>query len=159
MGLFAAKKFKDGDNIAAITGKRVNAAREISGEYLYRLEENKYTDAKKATTAAGRYANESMAGDPGRNNAEIVYNVKHKRAGIKATETIKPGAEICVDYGNHFWGKKYKYIKMRKVAIPQEPSRAAALIAPVGVVPRRLPAAPAPARPRIVPVPVRRPRQ
>jgi hypothetical protein len=115
MGLFAAKLFKKGDRISGITGNKVNTNREISGEHLYRIDRNKYIDAKKVTGAPGRYANDSREGDPGHNNARLVYSVKQKVAGLIAKEKIKPGKEIMADYGNHFFGKKYKYIKLKQI--------------------------------------------
>ena len=119
MGLFAAKKFEKGDRISGITGAKVNTNREISGEHLYQIDRNKYIDAKRVTGAPGRYANESMAGDPGHNNAKVVYSIRQKTAGLIATKKIKPGKEIYADYGNHFWGKKYKYIKAERINPPR----------------------------------------
>lgn len=150
LGLFATRKFKEGERIVPFTGVKKHTTRDIGGEYLLKVDRDKYIDAANPNTAAGRYVNESLNGDPGRNNAEFVYSTVHKTAGLKALETIKPGKEIMADYGNHFWSARHKFIKARKIK-----NRAPAIAAPLpvirGIVPRRLPAAPAPAPPAPAP--------
>ena len=58
LGLFATKEFKKNDNVARYTGD-ISAIR-IEGPYVLQVNKNKFIDAKKTSSSAGRYAGPKM---------------------------------------------------------------------------------------------------
>ena len=145
MGLFATREFKKGAQVATFSGARKHTTQNIKGDYVLKIDRDKYIDAKSPNTDVGRYVNESLSGDPGRNNSEFVYDTRNKIAGLKALEKIKAGKEIMADYGKNFWrDRANKFITSRKLRIrapvpPPVQTRAAPAPAParVQIVPRR----------------------
>ena len=126
MGLFATREFKKGSQVATFSGAKKHTTASVKGDYVLKIDRDKYIDAKSPNTDVGRYVNESLSGDPGRNNSEFVYDTRNKIAGLKALENIKAGREIMADYGKNFWrDRANKFITSRKLRVHPVPQMAA----------------------------------
>lgn len=95
-GCYAQRRFKKGELIGEYTGERISEAeadrRHVEGEpfYIFLLEDGTCIDPKDNPSPL-KYINHSC--DP---NAESVEEKGH--IYIKATKTIRPGAEITYEY-------------------------------------------------------------
>ena len=104
-GLYAEKKIKKKEKIDQYKGKLYN--RRKTGEYVLKLSNNKYIDAKHPNSCAGRYCNtcrraNKNANECRGNNAKFAIDNRRNKASIKATKNIKKGDEIFVPYGAGF---------------------------------------------------------
>ena len=97
LGLFAVESFKRGDFIIEYTGERIthDEANRRGGRYLFTLNDKVVLDGKGREHTA-RYINHACMP-----NAEaIVEDDAHVM--IYATKNIRPGEEICYDYGQEY---------------------------------------------------------
>jgi SET domain-containing protein len=104
LGLFATTVFRKGDFIIEYTGERIPTAEadRRGGKYLFVLNPETTVDGKgRANTA--RYINHSC-----RPNAEAEIDEDEQKILIRARRTIKPGEEICYDYGTEYWDEHIK---------------------------------------------------
>jgi len=107
LGLVATKEFRQNDNISQYTGDI--SAQRIEGPYVLQVNNNKFIDAKKTSTSAGRYANDCRTynrnqGHCSGNNAKLSYDYRNERANLKAIRPIHHGDEIYVSYSRGYWG-------------------------------------------------------
>ena len=99
LGLFATKNYNINENVARYTGD-ISVER-IEGPYVFQVNQNKFIDAKKTSTSAGRYANDCRVvnrnqGHCRGNNAKLSYDYHNERANLKAIRPIRVGDEIYV---------------------------------------------------------------
>jgi histone-lysine N-methyltransferase EZH2 len=100
-GLFTTIDRHRGNNICEYGGELHDEV--IQGPYVLQLRKNPplYIDAAK-TNSDGRYAN-SAKGTGWKNNAQLIYDSKNKKAWVRATTFIPAGHEIFVAYGQGYW--------------------------------------------------------
>lgn len=111
-GLYAMKEFRRGNDITEYGGDRVvldaegnniETGRPWVSQYGLQIRQRPPTfiDARKTNSAPGRWAN-TARGSEFRNNSQLVYNSRGRKAHVRATKTIEPGEEIFVPYGPGF---------------------------------------------------------
>ena len=94
--------------------KEVKEGKDFNG-YVFYITRNTVIDAKRTTSAFARYANDAQGLSKVKgivNNA--VYDVKGKKAFIKASKNIPAGGEIFVAYGKEYWDTVKENIKIEK---------------------------------------------
>lgn len=104
LGLFATDNINKGDFIIEYTGERIptEEADRRGGKYLFILTDTITIDGKGRENTA-RYANHSC-----RPNAEAEFDEDTMQINIVAKRTIKPGEEVCYDYGKEYWNEHIK---------------------------------------------------
>lgn len=104
LGLFATDTIKKGDFIIEYTGERIptEEADRRGGKYLFILTDTITIDGKGRENIA-RYANHSC-----RPNAEAEFDEDAMQINIMAKRTIKPGEEVCYNYGKEYWNEHIK---------------------------------------------------
>ena len=75
---------------------------------MLQVNKNKFIDAKKTSSSAGRYANDCRTknvrkGNCRGNNAKLSYDNRNERANLKASKAIHMGDEIFVGYSRGYW--------------------------------------------------------
>lgn len=101
-GLFATRAFEKGDFIIEYTGEKIptKVADAMKTRYLFELDEKWTIDGEEESNIA-RYINHAC--EP---NAEADTHDGHIL--ITATQTIKPGEEITIDYGEEYFDEFIK---------------------------------------------------
>lgn len=101
-GLFAKVPIKKGECIIEYFGEVITAAEanRRGGRYLFETSANRHIDGTTRDNVA-RYINHSC-----RPNCEP--DTAKGRVYISAIKNIKPGEELCYDYGKEYWNE---YIK------------------------------------------------
>lgn len=102
LGLFTKVPIAKGDCIIEYVGEIIteDEANRRGGKYLFQTGKNRHIDGTARTNTA-RYLNHSC-----RPNAES--DIKKGRIFIFAKRNIKPGEELCYDYGKEYFNE---YIK------------------------------------------------
>ena len=102
LGLFAKIPIKKGECVIEYFGEVITAAEanRRGGRYLFETSSNRHIDGTTRKNIA-RYINHSC-----RPNCEP--DTVRGRVYISAIKNIKPGEELCYDYGKEYWNE---YIK------------------------------------------------
>jgi SET domain-containing protein len=103
LGLFTKVPMKKGDCIIEYVGNILVTEQEVNargGQYLFEVSKKKTIDGTARSNTA-RYINHSC-----RPNAEV--DIIKGRVFIYAKRAIKPGEELCYDYGKEFWNEHIK---------------------------------------------------
>lgn len=100
LGLFTEAPIKKGEFVIEYFGTMLTneEANERGGKYLFEISNRRTIDGTLRENTA-RYINHSC-----RPNCEI--DIKKGRVFIFAKRSIKPGEELCYDYGKDYW-KEY----------------------------------------------------
>jgi uncharacterized protein len=107
MGLFTKKPIDKGTRIVEYKG-RITTWKEVKNQadngYIYTVNPSHVIDARPATKALARYANDAsgLVRVKGVTN-NCVYVNDGLRVFIEATKDIPAGAEILVSYGKEYW--------------------------------------------------------
>jgi hypothetical protein len=112
-GLFAKKAFRRNEIIAPYIGKIITNPRIIKrgGDYMVTLRKNYSIDANHSTSCAARFLNTARTRHnidyehktPLYNNAKLCkLGTRKQFPNIRATKSIKRGAEIYIPYGNQY---------------------------------------------------------
>ena len=105
-GLFATRNIKAGDRIGIYEGEV--SSEPIKGDYVFKINSNKYVDAKKTNSCAVRYANVCRTHNQNKkqckgNKAKLSVIPKTQTGTLKAKYPIKKGEEIFTSYGPAYW--------------------------------------------------------
>jgi len=97
MGLFAAREFSENENVARYTGQISDIPIQI----------NKFIDANKTNSSAGRYANDCRIRDRNNGhcrgkNSKLSYDYRNERASLKAKKPIYRGDEIFTSFSRGY---------------------------------------------------------
>jgi SET domain-containing protein len=97
LGLFAIKPIPKGQKIIEYTGPRIpnDVVEKSNGKYFFGVNKKWSVDGRGRDNIA-RYINHSC-----RPNAEAI--ITRGRIWIWSRRTIKPGEEICYDYGKEYF--------------------------------------------------------
>lgn len=106
LGLFAAREFRENDNVARYTG--LISEEPIEGPYVLQINQNKFIDANKTSSSAGRFANDCRTQNRNNrhcrgNNSKFSYDYRNERANLKAKIPIHRGDEIFASYSRGYW--------------------------------------------------------
>ena len=104
-GLYAAKTFSKGEEVAKYTGDRI-ATDMVDKRSMYVLELSRKVclDAARTNTAPGRMLNDSR-GTGKCPNCAFVIDTRNKTARILTTKRVMEGDEFLVSYGAQYAGK------------------------------------------------------
>ena len=102
LGLYTLAPIDKGTQIIEYTGRRISAKEEYTSrsKYLFEVTKKKPIDGQPRSNTA-RYINHSC-----RPNCEI--KIRKKRVFIYALRRIKPGEELCYDYGKDYFDEWIK---------------------------------------------------
>jgi uncharacterized protein len=102
LGLFTEAPIKKGEFVIEYFGEMLTSdqANEKGGKYLFEISNRRTIDGTTRKNTA-RYINHSC-----RPNCEV--DIKKGKVFIFAKRSIKPGEELCYDYGKDYWNE---YIK------------------------------------------------
>ena len=101
LGLFTTAAIPRGVNVAPYTGDLVvTRDSRFGGDHVLQVKRHTFIDARRSNTGEGRYANARLGA---RNNAQLVYNARAKKASVKAVQTIPANTEVTVPYGAAYW--------------------------------------------------------
>lgn len=95
LGLFATEPISKGTRIIEYTGEKIglDEANRRGGMYLFEITPRTFIDGKTRTNTA-RYINHACG-----SAANCDIDIKSGRIWIHARKNIKPGDELCYDYG------------------------------------------------------------
>jgi len=98
LGLFAATPIKRGDFVIEYWGTIISdeEADQKEGKYLFDIADTPWTINGTTRANTARYINHSC-----KPNCEAI--LESKRVFIYATRAIKPGEELCYDYGKEYF--------------------------------------------------------
>ena len=102
LGLYTLAPIDKGAQIIEYTGRRISEKEEYTSrsKYLFEVTKKKTIDGQSRSNTA-RYINHSC-----RPNCEI--KIRKKRVFIYALRRIKPGEELCYDYGKDYFDEWIK---------------------------------------------------
>lgn len=107
LGLHTEEAIPKGACIIEYVGREISAKEEYTSrsKYLFEITDEKTIDGRAHSNTA-RYINHSC-----RPNAEA--EIVKGRVFIMARRNIKPGEELCYDYGKEYWNEHIKPIGCR----------------------------------------------
>ncbi len=110
LGLFAKVPIKKGECVIEYVGEVITAteANRRGGRYLFETSANRHIDGTTRKNTA-RYINHSC-------RANCEPDTAAGRVYISAIKNIKPGEELCYDYGKEYWNE---YIKPKGCLCPK----------------------------------------
>lgn len=110
LGLFAKVPIKKGECVIEYVGEVITAAEanRRGGRYLFETSANRHIDGTTRKNTA-RYINHSC-------RANCEPDTAAGRVYISAIKNIKPGEELCYDYGKEYWNE---YIKPKGCLCPK----------------------------------------
>lgn len=99
LGLFAMESIAKGTKIIEYTGEKIglDEANRRGGMYLFEINPKTFIDGKSRKNTA-RYINHACG-----SAANCDIDIKAGRIWINARKNIKPGDELCYDYGKEMF--------------------------------------------------------
>lgn len=103
LGVFAGERIAEDEFIAEYTGVRIptKEADQHKGRYLFEIEGTEWTIDGEPSNSIAKYINHCC--EP---NAEA--HIEDEHINIYAIETIEPGEEITIDYGDEYYDEFIK---------------------------------------------------
>ena len=109
LGLYALKKLKKNEKIAAYKGDHLTKAQfdarypgKGTAEYVFCGNSKNCIDGRKTSSSVARFSNDAR-GSRMRNNARLTWDGRRRQAFIKASTSIPKDREILTGYGRTYW--------------------------------------------------------
>lgn len=102
LGLYATRPFKKGERIIEYFGRQISKEEEYTSKskYLFEVNSRKTIDGSQRDNFA-RYINHS-------HKPNCIPEIVKGRVWIDAIKAIKPGEELCYDYGDEYFEEHIK---------------------------------------------------
>jgi hypothetical protein len=89
LGLYTTIPRRKNQQVTEYSGKKVfSDDPDFGGAYVLQINDGEYIDARKTTTAAGRFSNNARRGDGYKNNAHLSVSRRYKTANIVMSNNV-----------------------------------------------------------------------